>query len=476
MNEIIKVFGQVTATDRETAARESTRKFVRSKSEMGPVYEGRNPTGHIMTAWEAYTSFGFDILDEAIEYSGAILLETVGAIERTFKTRRNDLGLSIESVARAASVEAGIVKQAEELARDVPIQALEKLAFSLGLDERLLAFKENAGGDRQLAFRLKTLQQPQSGTFSLSAGTVLQFAEAASVIRVQSMLMDWLGQPSAVKDFQPDHYYGSPVNPAWRLGYQLAGQARGHLDVGDAPIPSMRDLVEKTLSIPVVQAELLPTIAGATITTRGHDGTDVRGVVLNTLGENANVWVRRATLAHELGHILYDPEEKLERLRVDSYMGTQGDPEGGVHTDFVEQRANAFAIAFLAPLDSVRYMTPAPIKAEAIGEVMQAFGISRTAARHHVFNAHYRENSLPEWMEQLDPSYEWLIVEDFTLDYFPVGSVPLQRRGRFAGLVAECHHRRMLSSQTAALYLGCEEQDFLDNAGLIRDLHPIDNV
>ena len=330
MNEIIKVFGQVTATDRETAARESTRKFVRSKSEMGPVYEGRNPTGHIMTAWEAYTSFGFDILDEAIEYSGAILLETVGAIERTFKTRRNDLGLSIESVARAASVEAGIVKQAEELARDVPIQALEKIAFSLGLDERLLAFKENAGGDQQLAFRLKTLQQHDAEVSTLSPGTVLQFAEVASVIRVQSMLMDWLNHPNKVKAFEPDHHYGSPVNPAWRLGYQLAGQARERLGLGNVPVPSMRNLVEKVLGIPVVQAQLPLAIAGATITTSGHNERDVRGVVLNTLGENANVWVRRATLAHELGHILYDPDEKLERLRVDSYMGTQDDPEGGV--------------------------------------------------------------------------------------------------------------------------------------------------
>ena len=476
MNEIAKVFGSVATVDREIAARTSTRQFVRSKTEISPLEEGERPPGHILTAWEAFKSYGFETLNESIDYGGAILLESVGAIERTFFNRRNDLGLSVESMAGAAGVGVDVVKQAELLAGHVSVKELEKIAFVLGLDERLLALDEKAGGDQKLAFRLKTLQQPRTGTSSLSAGTVLRFAEAASVIRVQSMLMGWLGQQSPVKEVQPDHYYGSPVNPAWRLGYQLARQARGRFDMGNAPIPSMRDLVEKDLGIPVVQARLPLAIAGATITTSGHGGRDVRGVVLNTLGENANVWVRRATLAHELGHILYDPEEKLERLRVDSYTGTQGDPEGGVHTDFVEQRANAFAIAFLAPLDSVRDMTPAPIKAEALGEVMQTFGISRTAAQYHVFNAHYRENILPEWTEQLDPADEWLIAEDFTLDYFPVGSVPLQRRGRFAGLVAECHQRRMLSSQTAALYLGCAEQDFFDNVESIRDLHPIDNV
>ena len=429
-----------------------------------------------MTAWEAYQSYGFDILDEAIEYSSAILLESVGVVERTFKTRRNDLGLSIESVARAAGVEAGVVKQAEELAHDIPVKPLEKLAFALGLDERLLAFNEKDIGDKNLAFRLKTLQKSSAGSLPLSSGTVLLFAEAASVIRTQSMLMDWLGQPKEANTFQPDPDYGSPMSPAWRLGYRLASDARDRLGLGNDPIRSMRDLVEKRLGIPVLQAQLPPEVAGATITTRGYDGASVRGVILNTVGDNSKVWARRATLAHELGHILYDPDIELERLRVDSYTGIQDNPENVGELDYVEQRANAFAIAFLAPLESVRDITPAPIKVEAIGEVMQTFGISRTAARYHVFNAHYRENSLPEWTEQLDPADEWLIAEDFTLDYFPVGSVPLQRRGRFAGLVAECHQRGMLSSQTAALYLGCDEQDFLDNADSIRDLHPIENV
>jgi Zn-dependent peptidase ImmA (M78 family)/transcriptional regulator with XRE-family HTH domain len=473
VSEISKVFGAVTATDRETAARESTRKFIRSKAEIGLLREGKEPPGHIMTAWEAYHSYGFDILDEAIEYGSAILLESVGAVERTFKTRRNDLGLSIESVAGASHVDAGVVKQAEKLAHDIPVKVLEKLAFALGLDERLLSFSEKDVGDKSLAFRLKTLQQTDMGNSHLSAGVVLQFAEVASVVRIQSMLMDWLDQPSEANAFQPDPNYGSLVSPAWRLGYRLASKARNRLGLGSGPISSMRDLVEKRLGIPVVQVRLPQAIAGATITTSGHDGSDVRGVVLNTVGDNANVWVRRATLAHELGHILYDPDTELERLRVDSYTGIQENPEIGGERDYVEQRANAFAIAFLAPLESVREIALSPISTEAVGKVMQTFGISWTAARYHVSNAHYRTTSLSQSMAQLDPSDEWRIAEESTLDYFPVGSSPYQRRGRFAGLVAECHQRRMLSSQTAALYLGCTEQEFVDNESSIRELHPV---
>ena len=451
---------------------------MRSKYEIGPLSPGKKPPGHILTAWEAYQSYGIDVLDESMEYGGAILLESTGAVERTFSSRRSDLGLPLGSVAGAAGVSVDVVKQAEEMARDIPLKELEKIAFVLGLDERLLAFDEKSSADRELAFRLKTLQQADVETAGISAGTVLTFTEAASVIRVQSMLMDWLGQSSVVKEFQPSNDYGWHKKPAWHVGYGLAQQTRARieLEMGNLdPIRSMRDLVEKDLGIPVVQAQLQPSIAGATITTKGFNGGEVRGFVLNTIGDNSNVWVRRATLAHELGHILHDPSQELKELRVDSYTGTLANPELG-SGDYVEQRANAFAIAFLAPLESVRDMTPTPIAAEAVGEVMQTFGISHTAARYHVFNAHRRQDQLPDHVELPGPSEEWLTAEDFTLDYFPVRSVPFQRRGRFAGLVAECFRRRMLSSYTAALYLGCSEDEFLDNVGDIQQFHPVEDV
>lgn len=210
------------------------------------------------------------------------------------------------------------------------------------------------------------------------------------------------------------------------------------------------------------------SITGVTIYTHGSKGEKVRGFILNTVGENTNVWVRRATLAHELGHLLYDPSQELNRVRVDSYDAIQTAPEIGRDGDFVEQRANAFAIAFLAPLDSVREMTPPPIEAAAIGKVMETFGISHTAARYHVSNAHHRQYTMPGQIQSVNPSEDWLVREDFTLDYFPIASTPPQRRGRFAGLVAEGYREGLLSSQTAALYLGCSEREFLDRADDIR--------
>ena len=477
-DQITRIFGSVAAEEFETAARESTRRFVRSNFEIGPLREGSEPPGHILTAWEAFQSYGIDILLESIEYNGAILLETTGAIESTLLNRRSDLGLSAESVAGAARVSADLVRHAEERAFELPLRELEKIAFTLGLDERLLAFADIGSAGRDLAFRLKTLQQADAEASTISAGTALAFTEAASIIRTQSMLMNWLGQASAAGAFRPNDNYGSYLSPAWQKGYDLAHQTRANLELEAGlygPIGSMRDLVEKDLGIPVVQAQLQPSIAGATITTKGWNGDEVRGFVLNTIGENANVWVRRATLAHELAHILYDPSQELQELRVDSYQGTSANPEDQeAHVDYVEQRANAFAIAFLAPLDSVREMTPTPIQAEDIHGVMQTFGISYTAASYHVFNAHYRQDKLPEHRYQPRPSEDWMAAEDFTLDFFPVRSTPPQRRGRFAGLVAECYHRGIISSYTAALYLGCSDDEFLLAVDAIQDLHSVE--
>ena len=84
----------------------------------------------------------------------------------------------------------------------------------------------------------------------------------------------------------------------------------------------MRELVEHRLGIPIIQVKLPPAIAGATISSHGQ-----RGIVLNVRGANTNVWIRRTTLAHELAHILFDPEAKLESVRVDSYKQLERDTE-----------------------------------------------------------------------------------------------------------------------------------------------------
>ena len=474
MGDLVQVFGAgVGGLSVEVAARESKRLFVRSEGQLAVFEEWRNPIGHVLTAWEAFTAYGLDVLDEAVEHGSAILRRTPNSTGNALKRRREDLGLSCRSVGRATKLPESDVRAAESSPSQLALSKLERVAFSLGLDERLLAFSKDSGGDDRLAYRLRTLLRERASPRTISERTALLFSEAASIIRVQLRLQKWLGLQVERDGFEPHGDYGSPSQPAWRIGYNLAEDARNTLRLGQNPIPSMRELVEQRMGIPVIQTALPARIAGATIMTVDEEGREARGVVLNTVGENTNVWIRRATLAHELGHLLYDPDESLENVRVDSYIESQKDPESGPLTDFVEQRANAFAIAFLAPNAAVRESAPTPVSEEAVSSVMHKFGISHTAARYHISNSHYRQYEIPSGVVNSAPSDEQKAAENFTVDYFPIPDTPYQRRGRFAGLVTESYARGTISKDTAALYLRCSTGDLLQNVEHLRDLYEI---
>ena len=466
----------------EEVARHSQRRFVRGSTQISLFDPGRNATGHVLTALEAYRTFGLEKLVEAVDYGTSIILKRRGAIEESLRGRREELGLSLESVARAAHLPHDAVTAAETNAYDISIQSLESIAFALGLDESRLAFHLTSDADQVLAVRLKTLQNQSADTdeVGLSAGAVLTLAEAVSIVRVQCQLQETLGTYSRLEEFEPSRDYGSRENPAWNVGYNLANETRGILGIGNDPVESMRSLVEETLGIPVIQALMPESISGATVAVRTSYGGEFRGIVLNTVGQNRNVWVRRATIAHEIGHLLHDSEDRLERVRVDSYDGNQRDPEEsfrGSSVDYVEQRANAFAIAFLAPNDAIRERVSIPIRGEDVAMVMSTYGVSRTSAQFHISNAWYKQHLLPaaDDIPRIYPSDEQISAENFSTDYFPLENTPIQRRGRFAGLVAAGCDAGLLSEETAAAYLRCGVDEFLRAKDLIRSIYPLEN-
>ncbi len=471
MASLTTVFGSDTAGHPEKeAARRSTRRFVRSEGELAVYDPARRPTGHVYTAWEAYNAYGIHALEEAVEFGSAILKCRTDATAAALKTRRERLNLSHRDIARATSLSENIVKSTEKSPSRVPLVQLQNTAFVLGLDERLLSYDANSGGDNRLAFRLRELSNARSqSTWKLSPRTALRFAEAASIIRVQTRLQEWLGINTERHLFAPSDFYGSYQTQTWKVGYNLADDARIKLGLGESPILSMRELVEQRLGIPVVQVDLGQKIAGATIVTHNDKGEEVRGILLNSAGENENVWIRRTTLAHELGHLLFDPNEYLENVRVDPYEQSAADPEIQ-DLDHVEQRANAFAIAFLAPLNQIRSVASIPFSKASIVNVMHKFGLSQTAARYHIFNAHYRQHELPQITIQETPEDELKAAENFTTDFFPLQSTPIQRRGKFADLVVRAYTKKYISRDTASLYLQCTGEEFSTKVGMIRQI------
>jgi len=441
--------------------------YVRGKYQIAAYDPARNATGRRLAAFEARDAYGDAILAEVEEWGSAGLLGEPGAVEAALRAQRQRLGLGVQRIASRLSLSEKEVLRAESNARDIPIHTLERIAFVLGLDERYLAVDQGAGSDSDLGVRLRILTQPSDDdTVRLSPAAVLAFAEAASITRVQSRIQYWLGESDGSNLFEPSGDYGDAARPAWRVGYDLAERTRDVLELGNTPINSMRELVEGRLNIPVIQLELPTQIAGATISTGGD-----RGIILNVRGQNQNVWVRRATLAHELCHLLYDPVERLQSVRVDTYHELERNPQEMFRTEFVEQRANSFAISLLAPPMEVRRRVSTPILASEISGIMTYYGIGRVAARYHVENAHYRNWSAPQ-PEPASPSPEQVAAENFTIDYFPIRSTPIQRSGRFAFLIAAAAREGIISSDTAAIYLDCSEQEFEASKSMLLELGP----
>ena len=92
---------------------------------------------------------------------------------------------------------------------------------------------------------------------------------------------------------------------------------------------------------------------------------------------------------------------------------------------------------------------------------MSEFGIGRAAARYHMRNAWYGQAELPpEYSIGATPTDEQKAAEDSTQDFFPIKETPVQRRGRFAMLVAEAARSGLITADTSAQYLACREEEF----------------
>lgn len=449
----------------EKRAMTSKQLFVRSQDHLALYSPGAK--GHVLTAWEAYQNYGIGILNEVFEEGSAILADSIDEPSSSFRKRREQLGLSLADIASYAHVKVHDVVDIEDPKSRKSIHILEKVAAVLGLDERLISFSPGAGGDAQLSVRLRELGDQ---TARFTPKTVLAFHEAAWVIGTEDRLKRWVKasvKKPGWKQFTPSGIYGDATYPAWRHGYHLAHQTRKELGLGeDTPIKSFRELFA-SLDLPLIKVAITNTIAGATLA-----NVESRGVVVNTVGANNNVWVRRVTMAHELGHLLWDPDEKLDKVRVDKYTDIEKDTTK--ITDFVEQRANAFAVEFLAPQYIVKeiYLSYGN-KSEAVKAIMNQYGISYTAVCHHIRNSFgissvsFEKPAVADYL----PTDEWNAIESFTSDYFPIPTTRQSRRGYFAAIVVEAERRGLISKNTAAEYLNCEEDEYDAAKSYIGDLY-----
>jgi hypothetical protein len=358
-------------------------------------------TGHLLSAWEACRTFGFEKLEEVFEYGSAVLVADPREPAATIRGRREILQLERKDAGLFSGVGIQRVQAAENPNVRSPIQDLERIATTLGLDESQLSTKQGADGDEALALRLRQMKTARP---DFGPSVVLTFCDAAWVTHRQALLSDWLARPSQVAalGFEPDSRYGNKGYPAWQCGYELAAITRKLPRIRDDEPVYLRELMEHRLRVPLIHLSLPAEIAGATIASGA-----ARGIAVNTKGANSNVWIGRATIAHELGHLLWDPDQNLKSLLVDRFRDFE-EPAHLKH-DPVEARANAFAIEFLAPRAPALAIFKKYTETKAgLRAVTEHFGVSFTSAKYQIWNALDRKVPLESFVvDDVEPTDDW---------------------------------------------------------------------
>lgn len=460
------VFGQESTGDTpEQRAKTSKVQFVRSQIQLAPYSEGA--TGRVLSATEALRAFGWEVLYQAVIEGAAPLIHSPDEPAATIKRHRQELGLSEEALAKKAHISSDILKRVETKGIKTPFRILESLAQALALDEQVLGLIPNARRDVGLGVRLR--EMANSGDINgFTASTVLQLTEAAWIIRRQAELQKLLKESDAdagAKVHMPQHD-SSFGYPAYEIGYRLAKRTRSLLGIAeDAPIASVRKIIEEDFSLPLVQLKMDARFAGATLA-----NGNVRGIVVNESGMNSNVWIRRMTLCHELGHLLWDPDDRLQQVAVDEYAELEMS-DRDTRRDPPEIRANAFAVAFLAPPSAVQRIAKYSHDPVAVvTEVMETYGIGLTAAKHHVKNI-TKIDTFAVQGDYPEPTNDWLASENLTLDYFPISSTPISRRGKFAWYVAKAFVAREISLDSAASWLAVSDRELTED--LLKKILPL---
>lgn len=178
-------------------------------------------------------------------------------------------------------------------------------------------------------------------------------------------------------------------------GSASAARFRQDHFLGVQPLGDLLELIEQATGIDVAVLDVGPDEHGLTMR------DPVRGTVFIGVARTRNPMRQRSTLAHELGHVLFEDW-------VDSDTGDWSDRSPA------EIRADAFARHLLVPVDGLREFigTPRPVGPSVLSAVVQRFLVSPQIATIALRQAGYiDEATKQEWMTlsapQLAARFGW---------------------------------------------------------------------
>jgi Zn-dependent peptidase ImmA (M78 family)/transcriptional regulator with XRE-family HTH domain len=259
-------------------------------------------------------------------------------IQQRIRERREAFRAPVSEMARLAGLSEG--RWAEiEAGGAVSVADLGPICKALAVESGALLRGEEKDPRRSVArFRQAT---PLSNSSLLELRTL---SLAAELGRIGGALYGLLGRSipwSEVRQLRPVDLRKEP----WRQGYSLGARVRRLLNVPAGPIFNL----QKTLEVAGVHVATLrfsgPQIDAASLV----EPEAMPILLLNRESPRiGQVLARRAAMSHELCHLLFDAGEGQIETRISL---NEGD---AIEDDPIEQRARAFAPAFLAPPDEVR--------------------------------------------------------------------------------------------------------------------------
>jgi Zn-dependent peptidase ImmA (M78 family)/transcriptional regulator with XRE-family HTH domain len=296
---------------------------------------------------------------------------------------RRSSGLGLENFATLTHLSRDRLQLIEAAQAQPTTEELNNVARALGAE--LSSFLQGEPGAGALFFRAMrediSLDDLLLGEDGLILGDFLRCVGRVTALR--AALGEALPAPGWLEEVAP-----APLRedvPPYEQGVQLATQARAYFGLGDAPVPSMSALLT---AHGVEVFSLTPGRLQAYI-----DGActlqPAPAVLINPLYEGAP-WSHRATMAHELCHLLYDRGESRSPFLLSpvsaARRGAGGERRWGLFDGYLrmEQRANAFAAHFLAPGAVVRALLSgqpfSPASGQAAQLICATFGVGHETA------------------------------------------------------------------------------------------------
>lgn len=277
----------------------------------------------------------------------SILIEK--ELPKRLETQRVGIGYTLDELSKRTSFSVETLRlfelPASEGGRLPMLHELNRLAWALGIDPMvLLDDKKKALDPKRLPARFRA----QEGA-DLSPDDVRLLAMAAEVGRVTAFLWHQLGRGGRTLDISATRItdehagiQGAHLGAEARLTWDEPGQdVRG-------PILSLKgDLERRGVHVAWVPFSN-PRVDGASVV----EPKALPVILLNTKSKRIlNPCSARMVMAHELCHLLHDGLDERKRTPLRSAITLAHDESQGSRE---EQRANAFAPAFLAPPRSVR--------------------------------------------------------------------------------------------------------------------------